>query len=373
MVDLLQPGVGIVVDQGAGAANLTTQAFSIDNFIDHVVPTSIFKSLAEGEILQIVVFAIFAGVAIMALGERGKPLIELAESVSHMMLTITGLCDEARADRGLCGGGVGHHQIRPRRAAQFRQVPGRLLSHAAHSVVPAGGCRTDRHRSAHGRTGFSHARAVPARFLDRELRGVLSHDPGAVAALRRVAPHRQLCVAAGIFVQPRRHDGLYDLRLDVHRPGLRRRHAAEQTVDDGGGADADVQGRRRRAASFAGRHSGDPETVRHSRGGAAADPRHRPVPRHGEKRDERDRQFARGGGGGEIRGAISARLRTRRSRRRRSRHESRASRPRSAGDRAGPGGRPRRSGSDGAALAAKRSTALGRLPARCSRRRRQAC
>src|SRR5476649_34860 len=32
MVDLLQPGVGIVVDQGAGAANLTTQAFSIDNF-----------------------------------------------------------------------------------------------------------------------------------------------------------------------------------------------------------------------------------------------------------------------------------------------------------------------------------------------------
>src|SRR6202023_2534655 len=47
MVDLLQPGVGIVIaDQGANAANLTTQAFSLDNFIDHVVPTSIFKSLA---------------------------------------------------------------------------------------------------------------------------------------------------------------------------------------------------------------------------------------------------------------------------------------------------------------------------------------
>ena len=43
MVDLLKPGVGIVVDQGASAANLTTQAFSIDNFIDHLVPTSIFK------------------------------------------------------------------------------------------------------------------------------------------------------------------------------------------------------------------------------------------------------------------------------------------------------------------------------------------
>ncbi|SEE46089.1 Na+/H+-dicarboxylate symporter [Rhizobiales bacterium GAS188] len=90
MVDLLQPGVGAVVDQGANTANLTTQAFSIEGFIDHLVPTSIFKSLAEGEILQIVVFSIFAGVALMALGERGKPLIELADGVAHMMLTITG-------------------------------------------------------------------------------------------------------------------------------------------------------------------------------------------------------------------------------------------------------------------------------------------
>src|SRR5215469_17886444 len=55
MVDLLQPGVGIVIaDQGSNTANLSTQAFSIDNFIDHLFPTSIFKSLAEGEILQIV-------------------------------------------------------------------------------------------------------------------------------------------------------------------------------------------------------------------------------------------------------------------------------------------------------------------------------
>ena len=91
MVDLLQPGAGIqIADEGKNAANLTTQAFSIDNFIDHVVPTSIFKSLADGEILQIVVFSVFAGVAIMAMGERGKPLIELADSVAHMMLNITG-------------------------------------------------------------------------------------------------------------------------------------------------------------------------------------------------------------------------------------------------------------------------------------------
>jgi Na+/H+-dicarboxylate symporter len=91
MVDLLQPGVGITIaDQGANTANLTTQAFSIDNFIDHLVPTSLFKALADGEILQIVVFSVFAGVAIMAMGERGKPLVELADGVAHMMLNITG-------------------------------------------------------------------------------------------------------------------------------------------------------------------------------------------------------------------------------------------------------------------------------------------
>ena len=54
------------------------------------MPTSIFKSLADGEILQIVVFSIFAGVALVALGERGHPLIELADNVSHVMLIITG-------------------------------------------------------------------------------------------------------------------------------------------------------------------------------------------------------------------------------------------------------------------------------------------
>src|SRR5580700_8479232 len=91
MVDLLQPGVGIAIaDQGANTANLSTQAFSIDNFIDHLVPTSLFKSLADGEILQIVVFSVFAGVALMAMGERGKPLIDFADNVSHMMLNITG-------------------------------------------------------------------------------------------------------------------------------------------------------------------------------------------------------------------------------------------------------------------------------------------
>ncbi|MGJ4854651.1 dicarboxylate/amino acid:cation symporter [Labrys sp. KB_33_2] len=91
MANLLQPGHGIVIaDQAANTANLSSESFSFKNFVEHLVPTSLFKSLAEGEILQIVVFSMFAGVAIMALGERGKPLIQLADDIAHMMLVITG-------------------------------------------------------------------------------------------------------------------------------------------------------------------------------------------------------------------------------------------------------------------------------------------
>jgi Na+/H+-dicarboxylate symporter len=91
MVNLLQPGVGIAIaDQSTTTANLSTAAFSVENFVDHVVPTSIFKALADGEILQIVVFSIFAGVALVALGERGHPLLEIADNISHVMLNITG-------------------------------------------------------------------------------------------------------------------------------------------------------------------------------------------------------------------------------------------------------------------------------------------
>src|ERR1700676_140644 len=90
MVNVLQPGVGIVIADRSTTANLSTSAFSIENFIDHVVPTSIFKALADGEILQIVVFSIFAGVALVALGERGHPLIEFADNISHVMLVIAG-------------------------------------------------------------------------------------------------------------------------------------------------------------------------------------------------------------------------------------------------------------------------------------------
>jgi len=92
MVEWLQPGAGITLQAVAGEAAITapsTTGFTLDNFVEHVIPTSIFKAMADNEILQIVIFAVFAGTAITSL-EKGAPqVMALAEQVSQIMLKIT--------------------------------------------------------------------------------------------------------------------------------------------------------------------------------------------------------------------------------------------------------------------------------------------
>lgn len=92
MVNLLQPGVdlGLPIPDAGSSPNLKTSGLTLKEFVTHLVPKSIIEAMANNEILQIVVFAIFSGVAIASLGERAKPLELLIEQVSHMMLEITG-------------------------------------------------------------------------------------------------------------------------------------------------------------------------------------------------------------------------------------------------------------------------------------------
>ncbi len=92
IVTLLQPGVGLglplpPVDAASG---LKTAEFTLKDFITHLVPKSVVEAMANNEILQIVIFSIFFGVAVAALGEKGKMIAELAEQVSQAMLKLTG-------------------------------------------------------------------------------------------------------------------------------------------------------------------------------------------------------------------------------------------------------------------------------------------
>ncbi len=92
VVEWLQPGAGITLAQVAGEAapkTPSTAGFTLDNFIDHVIPTSIFKALADNEVLQIVIFGVFVGTAVSSL-EKGAPqVMALAEQVSEIMLKVT--------------------------------------------------------------------------------------------------------------------------------------------------------------------------------------------------------------------------------------------------------------------------------------------
>ena len=89
-VNILEPGVGIKLEHidMASASEVTgkTKTLSFDNFVEHIVPKSIFEALATNEILQIVIFSIFFGLAAASLGNTVKPVINALDKVSHIVL-----------------------------------------------------------------------------------------------------------------------------------------------------------------------------------------------------------------------------------------------------------------------------------------------
>ena len=90
LVNLLKPGQGIGIESSdiAGARELVgkTQEFNIQKFVEHVFPKSVFDAMANNEILQIVIFSVFFGIATAALGEKGKIIVKGLDAVSHVIL-----------------------------------------------------------------------------------------------------------------------------------------------------------------------------------------------------------------------------------------------------------------------------------------------
>ena len=92
IVNLFQPGAGInFVPHDAGAvAAVQSEPFTLKVFISHAVPTSIVDAMARNEILQIVVFSIFLGCSLAAIGEKAEPIVKVLDSLVHVMLKLTG-------------------------------------------------------------------------------------------------------------------------------------------------------------------------------------------------------------------------------------------------------------------------------------------
>ena len=89
-VNILKPGKGLKLGNidlsTASEVADKTQAFSAQNFVEHIIPKSIVEAMANNEILQIVIFSIFFGLAAASIGTAVKPVINALDKTSHIIL-----------------------------------------------------------------------------------------------------------------------------------------------------------------------------------------------------------------------------------------------------------------------------------------------
>ena len=93
LVNWFQPGAGVSLTVAANTADLavlaTKQQGPWDIFL-HLFPASVIDAMAKNDILQLVVFSTFFGIAVAAIGEKGKPVIDVLESTAQAMFKFTG-------------------------------------------------------------------------------------------------------------------------------------------------------------------------------------------------------------------------------------------------------------------------------------------
>jgi Na+/H+-dicarboxylate symporter len=91
LVNILQPGNSLhialpAIGTDTGLAHVKP---TLSSFTAHIFPKSIIEAMANNEILQIVVFSMFFGIACASLGELAQPTVKLLDSLSHIMLKVT--------------------------------------------------------------------------------------------------------------------------------------------------------------------------------------------------------------------------------------------------------------------------------------------
>src|SRR5262245_52570231 len=91
-VNVFKPGVGVALPAGADAGAISSMSQGSQHAWDivlHVFPTSVVDAMARGDILQVVVFSIFFGIALGAVGAKGRAVLDVLEGVAHVMFTVT--------------------------------------------------------------------------------------------------------------------------------------------------------------------------------------------------------------------------------------------------------------------------------------------
>jgi proton glutamate symport protein len=91
LVNVFKPGVGVQVSVSQSIADIASKKpLGGWELLTHLFPTSVVQAMAEGEILQLVVFSIFFGIAVAAIGKRGQPIVDVLEATAQAMFKFTG-------------------------------------------------------------------------------------------------------------------------------------------------------------------------------------------------------------------------------------------------------------------------------------------
>ena len=109
----MKPGVGVNLPMGQ-ASEITAKPQTWDQILLHVVPESVIRAMAEGDVLQIVVFSIFFAIALGMIGEKGRPVVAWCEARRRNDVQVHEHRHALRADRRRRGDRL---HGRPRRAA----------------------------------------------------------------------------------------------------------------------------------------------------------------------------------------------------------------------------------------------------------------
>ena len=186
---ILQPGSHLSLPLPASDASLglKTGAFTLKDFVVHLVPKSIAEAMANNEILQIVVFSIFFGTALSALGESGKRLTGVIDDLAQVMLKVTGAVMWF-APVAVFAALASTITTQGRHPAHVREVHGELLSGTGAAVGRADARRRDVPRQACVHADPADPRAVPAVVRD----GDRAAYPKLLDALDRFGVNRKI-------------------------------------------------------------------------------------------------------------------------------------------------------------------------------------
>jgi proton glutamate symport protein len=89
-VNWFEPGVGLTLPSGAGPA-IAAQPKTWQEILLHTVPESVIRAMADGELLQLVVFSVVFALALGTIGERGRPIVVFCESLAEVMFKFTNI------------------------------------------------------------------------------------------------------------------------------------------------------------------------------------------------------------------------------------------------------------------------------------------